>query len=358
MPRKTYLVPHYSPSELKKRYLQNQEPIESRRWHLVWKVSLGWTIKNTATAVGISYDYAIEIIKKYNELGEKGLKNRKKQNAKNGGEKRALLTDKDLEKLAIALESKPSDGGIWTGPKVARWIEKETGVKKVWNQRGWDYLKKLKYSWQSPRPKHRKGNKEEQEKFKQNLPLLKKQLEKVAPNQEIEIWCFDEHRVGLKPILRKVWARVGSRPIAIVSHRYEWLYVYGFVKPLTGKTLWDLIPRVNTSWLNVVYEKFAQDVEISGKKILLLEDNAGWHRSEKVQVPEGIIIEFLPPYSPELQPAERLWTLVDEPLVNQYFETIDELEEILRQRCNFLREKTEMKEKIKDLTYYSWLQVI
>jgi transposase len=89
-------------------------------------------------AVGISYAYALEIIKKYNELGEKSLKNRKKRNPKSGGEKRALLTNKELKKLAIALESKPSDGGIWTGPKVARWIEKERGVERVWNQRGWD----------------------------------------------------------------------------------------------------------------------------------------------------------------------------------------------------------------------------
>ncbi|NEP50671.1 MAG: hypothetical protein F6K65_18430 [Moorea sp. SIO3C2] len=60
------------------------------------------------------------------------------------------------------------------------------------------------------------------------------------------------------------------------------------------------------------------------KKVLLIEDNAGWHRSQKVNVPEGMTVEYLPAYSPELQPAERLWCLVDEPLVNQYFETIDE----------------------------------
>jgi transposase len=76
------------------------------------------------------------------------------------------------------------------------------------------------------------------------------------------------------------------------------------------------------------------------------------HRSEKVEVPEGIIVEFLPPYSPELQPAERLWLLVDEPLVNQNFETIDEIEEILVKRCNIL---LNLKQEIKDLTNYHWL---
>ncbi|NEO48152.1 hypothetical protein [Moorena sp. SIO4A5] len=59
---------------------------------------------------------------------------------------------------------------------------------------------------------------------------------------------------------------LGERPIAIVQHRYQWLYVYGFVQPKTGKTLWYLIPRVNTEWLNLVYKSFAKDVGISPKK--------------------------------------------------------------------------------------------
>lgn len=87
--------------------------------------------------------------------------------------------------------------------------------------------------------------------------------------------------------------------------------------------------------------------------MLLVEDNAGWHRSKKANLPAGISVEFLPAYSPELQPAERLWTLVDEPLVNQYFETIEELEEVLVLRCNKLGE---MKQEIKNLTDYHWLQ--
>ena len=93
--------------------------------------------------------------------------------------------------------------------------------------------------------------------------------------------------------------------------------------------------------------------EFLKKKILLVEDHAGWHTSKSSRVPEGIEIEYLPPYSPELQPAERLWKLVDEPLVNEYFETIEEIEEILVDRCNFLRE--EMQSEIKNLTHYHWL---
>ena len=45
---------------------------------------------------------------------------------------------------------------------------------------------------------------------------------------------MDEHRIGLKPILRGIWAPKGERPIALSHHRYEWLYVWGFVEPVTG----------------------------------------------------------------------------------------------------------------------------
>ncbi|NJQ98679.1 MAG: hypothetical protein HC784_16190 [Hydrococcus sp. CSU_1_8] len=101
-------------------------------------------------------------------------------------------------------------------------------------------------------------------------------------------------------------------------------------------------------------------------RALIVEDNAGWHRSKKVKLPDLIHVEYLPPYSPELQPAararrvsrrkkrnktaERLWSLVDEPLVNEYFETINDIESVLVDRCNVL---CEMTTEIKKLSNYS-----
>lgn len=109
---------------------------------------------------------------------------------------------------------------------------------------------------------------------------------------------------------------------------------------------------MNTRWLNVVYQNFAIDAGVSANRmVLLVQDNAGWHISQKIKIPKGIILEFLPAYSPELQPAERLWTLVDEPLVNKHFETIDQIEELLIKRCNAL---SNMKQEIKNLTNYYW----
>src|SRR5260370_39821116 len=63
------------------------------------------------------------------------------------------------------------------------------------------------------------------------------------PDMPIEVWATDEHRLGLKPIHRRVWAPIGERPIALGHHRYEWLYVTAFVAPMSGETVWDLPPR-------------------------------------------------------------------------------------------------------------------
>ena len=54
---------------------------------------------------------------------------------------------------------------------------------------------------------------------------------------------------------------------------------------------------------------------------------------ENLAVPDGVRLVFQPPHSPELQPAEHLWAFVDEPLVNSYFETLDELDEAVADRC-------------------------
>lgn len=163
------------------------------------------------------------------------------------------------------------------------------------------------------------------------------QVQAAHPTAEVELWSFDEHRLGLKPLIRRVWAPIGDRPIAKVNHRYQWLYLYGFVQPHTGQTEWFILPRVNVAWFNQALAAFAKATGAGvTKRVILVIDGAGWHRSAQVVVPAGIHLVFLPPYSPELQPAERLWELADEPLVNRSFNTLDELESVLVQRCNVL----------------------
>ncbi len=94
--------------------------------------------------------------------------------------------------------------------------------------------------------------------------------------------------------------------------------------------------------------------QVQRTRIVLVLDNAGWHRSEKVVVPEGIDLLFVPPYSAELQPAERLWELVDEPLVNRSFDTLEQLKAILVKRCQTL---STMTTQVQERTQFYWWTV-
>lgn len=133
---------------------------------------------------------------------------------------------------------------------------------------------------------------------------------------------------------------------------YDWLYLYGFVRPATGDVEWLLLPTVNVPTFNIALAHFATAVGASEtKRILLVLDGAGWHKSSDVEWPTGVHPIFLPPYSPELQPAERLWPLVREAPANRLVHSLDELESIVVDRCQRL---IEMPDHIRACTRLPW----
>jgi len=174
------------------------------------------------------------------------------------------------------------------------------------------------------------------------------------PTAKVELWCEDdEHRLGLKPILRKAWSPIGERPVVEVHPRYQWTYLYAFVHPDTGEVHWLILGKVDAEVFSLALECFAREVGAGkSERILLVLDQAGWHTAKKEpRVPEGIRLEFLPSHSPEPQPSERLWPSSDEAVANRYFEEIEELEEALVERCVALRDQPEV---IRSYTHYHW----
>jgi len=106
--------------------------------------------------------------------------------------------------------------------------------------------------------------------------LLKKLPDEVAllrqahPHATVELWSSDEHRIGLKPILRRVWGKKGSKVTAVVKQRYQWMYVYGFVEPASGRTSWLLMPTVNVEAFELVLSAFAQEHHLGPDKHIAL----------------------------------------------------------------------------------------
>ena len=184
---------------------------------------------------------------------------------------------------------------------------------------------------------------------------LAAQVEAVGrqhPARDVALWTEDEHRLGLFPVVRRIWAPRGVRPLAPVARRYQWTYVYGFVRPETGQSWWCLLPTVSLAAMSLAPATFARDEGIdAAHPVALVVDNAGWHRSPRLVLPPGITLIFLPPYSPELQPAERLWPLIDEVVANRVFADISALEDALATRCCSLAAQPG---RIRAHTRYHW----
>ncbi len=155
---------HLSIEALEMRYRKAKDPVERSHWHIIWLLAQGKTTKEIAEVSGYCPIWIRTLAHRYNDEGPPGLGDRRHSNP--GGT--FILSQEQQAQLQQALDEPPADGGLWTGPKVARWIESQTG-RQVHPQRGWEYLKRLNYSKRVLRPRHAKADPAAQEAFKKTF---------------------------------------------------------------------------------------------------------------------------------------------------------------------------------------------
>lgn len=163
------------------------------------------------------------------------------------------------------------------------------------------------------------------------------------------IVAVDEGRFGLKCWFRRRWCTVGHRPPWIVNDRYEWIWVYIAVTPTTGECCCLVLPHVDTICLTLFLATMRD--EWPGERIGVVLDGSGSHRSDKVAWPTGIVPLPLPPYSPELNPAEQFFRHLRKRLANCIFATIEELKDVLTAE---LRRLWEHPKVVTRMTNYPW----
>jgi transposase len=169
MPKRLRLSPHASTEELERRYRKAKDPVERTHHQIVWLLSEGRTTEEVCEATGYSPGWVRRIARRYNERGVEGLGDRRHANP--GARGRALLDEEGQAELREALGGPPPGGGMWSGPKVARWIAQRNGLEKVHVQRGFEYLRKAGMSPQVPRPSNAQGaGASEREAFKKSSP--------------------------------------------------------------------------------------------------------------------------------------------------------------------------------------------
>jgi transposase len=131
--------------------------------------------------------------------------------------------------------------------------------------------------------------------------------------------------VGQKNAITRRWARRGTRPSAPHDQRTLWAYIFGAICPEKGKGAGLVLPYCDTQAMAAQLAEISQAVAPGAHAVLML-DQAGWHITPKLRVPDHITLLPLPPRSPELNPMENVWQFVrDNWLSNRVFNSYKEI---------------------------------
>jgi len=169
----------------------------------------------------------------------------------------------------------------------------------------------------------------------------------------IEIWFQDEARVGQKNKITRRWAKRGTRPSAPHDQRTISSYIFGAICPALGKAAGLVLPVCNTDAMSLHLAEISQTVAPKAHAAVLM-DQAGWHTTEKLVIPDNITIIPIPAKCPELNPVENIWQFMrDNWLSNLIFETYDE---IVDHCCKAWNKLVSMPNKITSIGTREWAQ--
>jgi hypothetical protein len=148
--------------------------------------------------------------------------------------------------------------------------------------------------------------------------------------------CKDEARVGQKNTITRRWARRGTRPSAPKDQRTKSAYVFGAICPELGKGAGLVLPFCNTDTMSLHLAEISLAVA-PGAHAVVLMDQAGWHMTDKLDVPDNISIVALPPKCPELNPVENIWQFMrDNWLSNRVFTSYENIVDLCCEAWNKL----------------------
>ena len=148
--------------------------------------------------------------------------------------------------------------------------------------------------------------------------------EKRSASENVRVFSQDETRYGLLGLTRQRITRRGVKPMAKLNPCYEAVYLYGAVEPLTGERFFLEFSHLTSDCFQCFLEKFSE--AFSESLNLLVLDNGRFHQAKSLKIPENVVLLFLPPYSPELNPIERLWQDLKAKLFTQTYNALEDMQ--------------------------------
>jgi transposase len=270
-----------------------------------------------------------------------------------GNHKKA--TDKYIEILLKTIEKEPEELGYefgrWTAQRLATYLERITGiqlsgsqVRRILEQKKYVYLW-AKYSLEVKR------NPEKRKAFKKKIEEYLR-IEKESPDR-LQVWFWDESGFSLRVIRRKTWCKKGNRKKIRGDRRKGRVNVMGGLRYSDKKKFIEFLEKGKANnFYNVLiifYQELinewveagnqAEDFAEKGAKVVIILDNASFHKKEEyiekieAEMP-NLHLEFLPEYSPDYNLIELVWHSAKEYVANRLFTSIEELESLLHQLLN------------------------
>jgi transposase len=181
---------------------------------------------------------------------------------------------------------------------------------------------------------------------------VRKKVKIKGKTPKVRLMFCDEARFGLIDCKTGCWAPAGVRPEILMKLTRQYIYAYNAVSPSDGGAVSLVLPFANTESMSV-FLKEVSTVYPDDYNVIFM-DQAGWHKSKDLEIPENIRIEFLPPYSPQLNPVEHVWDeLREKYFKNQYFADMEQVVEQLRKGLKYLKDNPE---KVASISGFPWIK--
>jgi transposase len=160
-------------------------------------------------------------------------------------------------------------------------------------------------------------------KLPEELEYIKNSKFQASACQSIRLYVMDESRLGLLSIQRRCLTAKGVKPVIPYQHRFGNFYLFGAYAPSDGDHFTLELPCCNTDCFQIWLDEFSVHRPEEFKVIVL--DNGAFHKASRLGLPSNICLLFVPPYSPELNPAEMIWRWIKDRLANIAFKSIESL---------------------------------
>jgi len=156
----------------------------------------------------------------------------------------------------------------------------------------------------------------------------------------VDLYCQDEARFGLFTYVGKGLTARGVKPVCPFQQVFQYTYLIGAFSPITGDHFELEMPFCNSEMFQRYLEEFSRHNPKELKVMIL--DNGAFHLAKPLVIPDNILLKFLPPYSPELDPAEKIWWRMKRGYVDRVFQTLDQLSEYIDTAVNGLSKEEVM----------------